>query len=205
MPVDAQLATRAKAKARILALVRRRAELIEALDATIPDADLPVLDLGASDPKATCQPAQGDEAVRALGLEVADMFARMTDLYNDDTLPASTRSLARVLDFFRRSPEAQATVARFTGRDGYRPSDIDIGVVRPAVAYPKFRDLASETLRLVSFALRPLRGRSAAQRRWLAQARPGSGLWLLLEAARGRPRGAANHESRGAGSAHAKP
>ncbi len=151
VPVDAQLATRAKAKARILALVRRRAELIEALDATIPDADLPVLDLGASDPKATCQPAQGDEAVRALGLEVADMFARMTDLYNDDTLPASTRSLARVLDFFRRSPEAQATVARFTGRDGYRPSDIDIGVVRPAVAYPKFRDLASETLRLVSF------------------------------------------------------
>jgi hypothetical protein len=151
VPVADQVSARKHAIARIGALVRRRADLIEALDFVFPDADVPVLDLQNPDSQATCLPAQGDKAVRRLGDELADMLGRMVDLYNDDTMPASTRSMARVLDFFRRAPEAQASVARFTGRDGYRPPEIDIGVARPMMGYPRFRDLAAETLRLVSF------------------------------------------------------
>lgn len=146
-----QQAARAHAVARIGALVRRRGDLITALDAVFPDVDVPVLDLGNADPASTCKPATAGGGVRALGPEVSDMLARMTDLYNDDTLPASSRSLARVLDYFRTSPEAQATVARFVGRKGYRPLDIDIGMARPAMGYPGFRSLATETLRLMSF------------------------------------------------------
>ncbi len=151
VPVGAQQAARGRALARIAALVKRRPDLIEALDAVFPDADVPVLDLDNADPKATCQPATGAAAVRRLGSELADMLGRMVDLYNDDTMPASTRSMARVLDFFKKNTEAQASVARFTGREGYRPPEIDIGVARPMMGYPRFRDLSAETLRLISF------------------------------------------------------
>src|SRR5688572_5794049 len=82
VPLDEQKAVRARSVARINALARRRAELIEALDFMFPDADVQTLDIKNRDPKATCSDSG---RTRALGLELADMLSRFTELYNDDT------------------------------------------------------------------------------------------------------------------------
>ena len=54
--VDKQNADRARAIGRVEALAKHRDELIAALDATIPDVTVPILDTGNSDPKKQCSP-----------------------------------------------------------------------------------------------------------------------------------------------------
>jgi hypothetical protein len=145
--VEDQSANRLYAVNRIEALARRRADLIEAFDATFPDADLDVKNVAASDPAASCDPAAGP---RTLGRELADMLGRMAPLYNDGTIPQSTESLARVMQAFQKSPEAQVALARFASRNGYRPPEVSPGMVRPLLAYPRLRDLSAESLRLMA-------------------------------------------------------
>src|ERR1035437_5762712 len=48
------------------------------------------------------------------------------------------------------SPDAQAALARVAARLGYRPVDTSLGAARPAGAYPRLRDLANATLRVIS-------------------------------------------------------
>jgi hypothetical protein len=145
--VDDQTKNRAYAVSRIEALGRRRADLIEAFDASFPDIDLDVKNVSASDPGDSCEPAA---KVRTLGRELGDMLGRMAPLYNDGTIPQSTESLARVMQAFQKSPEAQAALTRFASRNGYRPSDVAPGMIRPVLAYPRLRDLSAESLRLLA-------------------------------------------------------
>ena len=147
-PVTAEKQTedRARAVGRVEALAKHRAELIEAIDASIPDIAVPVLDTGNSDPAKQCSP----KGTSKLGHEVADMLGRFTALYNDGTIPASTRSLAVLMDAFQSSPDAQKALSRVGTRKGYKPADVALGVARPAVAYPRLRDLANATLGVIS-------------------------------------------------------
>ncbi|HEX7601380.1 MAG TPA: hypothetical protein VF316_07245 [Polyangiaceae bacterium] len=147
--VEKQQQDRARALARIGALVRRRGDLVTALDATIPDVKVPVKDLGNADPYKTCDAPQASGEDK-LGRQVADMMARFTELYKDGTLPQSTESLAELLAAIEGSPDAQAALARVAARLGYRPVDTSLGAARPAVAYPRLRDLANATLRVIS-------------------------------------------------------
>src|SRR5262249_36777829 len=80
----------------------------------------------------------------------ADMLGRMGNLYDDGTIPQSTESLARVVDAFRTSNDAQNAWARLSTRQGYRPIETALGTARPVVAYPNLRDLANASLRLLS-------------------------------------------------------
>jgi len=150
VPLDRQLAQRAYAVHRIEALARRRADLIAAFDATFPDATIPVKDIANADPGHSCDTPAGDAALRTIGHELADMLGRMGPLYNDGTLPRSTESLARIMDSFTASPDAQTALARFAAREGYRPQAVALGLVRPLLSYPRLRDLSAETLRLLS-------------------------------------------------------
>ena len=135
--------------ARVHALVRRRADLIEAFDATFPDVAVRTKDLRNRDPKKSCdEPATEAAAASTLGREFADMLGRMGPLYGDGTLPNSTQSLARLVDVFITSKDAQDTLFRFAQRKGYRPAEVALGVIQPTLAYPRLRDLAAETLRL---------------------------------------------------------
>jgi hypothetical protein len=144
--VDKQKKSRAAAVARIGALVRRRADLIRALDAAFPDIKVAVKDVKNGDDKKSCN----DKGQRRLHDELADMLGRFQDLYNDGTIPQSTESLATLMKAFKADPEAQSALARFDSRQGYRPIAVALGALRPILAYPDLRELSNATLRLLS-------------------------------------------------------
>jgi hypothetical protein len=151
VPLQKQVDDRTYAVNRIQALARRRGDLIEALDATFPDVLVPVKDVKNPDPTKSCNtPADVTAAQRKLGNELADMLGRFTSLYNDGTIPLSTESMGRIAATFKASPDAQAAVARFSSRLGYRPLALALGAARPMMAYPRLRDFAAETLRVTS-------------------------------------------------------
>jgi len=146
VPVDVQTTARARAVARVEALAKHRAELIVAIDATIPDVSVAVKDVGNTDAKQSCN-GKGESK---LGHELANMLGRFTNLYNDGTIPASTRSVAHLMGAFQTSADAQLALARLSNRKGYRPVATALGAMRPVVAYPRLRDLANATLRVLS-------------------------------------------------------
>jgi hypothetical protein len=147
--VEKQRADRDKAIGRIEALARRRADLIRALDATFPEEKIAIKDLDNPDPRKSCDaPKKGGEGLLTEAL--ADMLGKMGDLYNDQTIPHATRSLARVVEAFRDSEEAQQAWSRISARQGYRPIETALGAARPIVAYPRLRDFANASLRLLS-------------------------------------------------------
>ncbi len=147
--VDKQRADRARAVGKVEALARRRADLIRALDATFPEEKIAIKDLDNPDPLKSCD-APGASGEGLLTDALADMLGRVGDLYNDGTLPHATGSLARVVDEFKKSEEAQAAWSRLSGREGYRPIDTALGAARPVIAYPNLRDFANAGLRLLS-------------------------------------------------------
>lgn len=148
--VDQQAKNRAYALARIGALVRDRAALIEAFDFIFPNVNLPVKDIHNADPAHSCDPAQGDAALRTLGKELSDLLGRLTPLYDDGTIPSSTEALARMSTAFQTSPDAQTALAHLSKRNGYRPLEIAIGMARPMLAYSQFRDFSAQSLRIFS-------------------------------------------------------
>lgn len=148
--LEKQRADRERAIGRIEALGRRRADLIRALDATFPgDARVAIKDIDNSDPTKSCEAPKGRGEGKLVN-QIADMMGRMGDLYNDGTLPQSTQSLARVVDEFKKSDEAQAAWSRLSARNGYRPIETALGAARPMIAYPNLRDFANASLRLMA-------------------------------------------------------
>ncbi len=152
--LDDQRKSRSVAIGRVEALARRRADLIRALDATLPETKIAIKDLDNADDSKSCNaPQKSGEGL--LTDQIADMLGRMGDLYNDGTLPQSTESLARVMDAFKKSDDAQAAWARLSARQGYRPIETALGATRPLVAYPHLRDLSNASLRLLSADSKP--------------------------------------------------
>jgi hypothetical protein len=154
MPLAKQQADRAHAVARIETLAKHRADLIAALDFALPDVDIPVHDLGNPDPKKSCNPPAASGEAR-LHDALRDLLARFGPLYDDGTLPQSTESLARVMNAFKASTDAQAAYARLDARQGYRPVGLALGAARPVTAYPKMRDFANSLLTLLSADSKP--------------------------------------------------
>ena len=149
--VEDQQKSRDAAIGRIEALARRRNDLIQALDATFPESKIAVKDLDNPDETKSCDAPGGSASGEGvLTDQIADMLGRMGDLYNDGTLPQSTESLARVIDAFTKSDEAQSAWARLSARQGYRPIATALGATRPIIAYPHLRDLSNASLRLLS-------------------------------------------------------
>jgi len=147
--VEKQRADREKAIGRIEALARRRDDLIRALDATFPEEKIAIKDLDNPDPRKSCDaPKKGGEGLLTEAL--ADVLGNFGDLYNDGTIPHATQSLARVVEAFKESEEAQKAWSRISARQGYRPIETALGVARPIVAYPRLRDFANASLRLLS-------------------------------------------------------
>jgi hypothetical protein len=142
-------ASRSHGVARIQALAGKRTDLIVALDATFPETLLPIKDITNGNAALTCNPAPND-AKDPLPSQLADLLGRFTKLYDDGTIPASTESFARVMTAFNAQGDAQAAYARLSSRQGYRPLDVALGVVRPMLAYPALRDFTNATLNLLS-------------------------------------------------------
>jgi hypothetical protein len=149
-----QQTDRTYAVARMEALAQDRTNLIAALDATFPDIEVPVKDIGNPDPTQSCNPpaASGEGSLHT---ELSNLLGRFQDLYNDGTIPQSTESLARVMTAFKAAADAQASWSRFDARAGYRPITIALGAARPTIAYPNLRDFSNATLSLLSADSQP--------------------------------------------------
>lgn len=121
---------------KVAVMVRYRADLIAAFNATIPDDGQ----------------LQGD---------LNDLLQAMVPLYDDDTLPESTRTLAAIFDQIafandkadatksKRATEVREALARLGGRRGYRAADVAIGVARPLLAYPRITEVTDTTISLL--------------------------------------------------------
>ncbi len=154
--LEKQAQNREHRVARIHALARRRDDLIAAFDTAFANETIGTKDLANPDEKRSCDPQKGATSEADLRTELADMLGRLTDLYNDDTIPHLTRALSRVMNDVERSPEAQQALTRFDARRGYRPSDVAMGVAGPAMSYPRLVELANALLRLLSSDTDPL-------------------------------------------------
>jgi hypothetical protein len=146
MPADASPLARAardRGIARVEALGRHRSDLIAALDAVVPADGTVIARDGAGD---GCAPGRS----QPLPGEVANLLARMTDAYDDGTVPQATRSIARLMQAIQASPDAQAALERLGQRAGYRPEEVALGLARPVLAYPGLRDLTNATLGLLA-------------------------------------------------------
>jgi hypothetical protein len=154
VPLAQQQADRAYGVARMQTLAQDRTNLITALDATFPDIQIPVKDVGNPDPTKSCDPpaASGEGSLHT---ELSNLLGRFQDLYNDGTIPQSTESMARVMTAFKAATDAQAAWARFDARAGYRPITIALGAARPTIAYPSLRDFSNATLSLLSADSQP--------------------------------------------------
>src|SRR4029079_12726582 len=141
-------------------MARRRDDLIAAFDAAFANETITTKDLSNPDESKSCDPpapVAGATSTEAdLRTELSDMLGRLTDLYNDDTIPHLTRGLARIMDDVEHSPEAQAALTRFDARRGSRPTAVAMGAARPARSYPRLVELANALLRLLSSDTDPL-------------------------------------------------
>lgn len=131
---------------KVAVMVKHRGRLIDAFNATFPDKD-------------------------NLQTDMKDLLAALVPLYDDDTMPESTRTLAAILDAIgflqtkpgpdespadatvrkaklKRAEEVRAALARLGGRKGYRPISTAIGVARPMLAYPEMPAVVDTTLRM---------------------------------------------------------
>jgi len=152
--VNKQKSDRSAALARVEAFARRRQELIDAFDAIIPTSKIPIKDVNNPNEEMSCTTPKGN-AQGSLPDQLARMLGKMGPLYRDGTLADSTRSLSRVVEAFRASDDAQAAWSRVSGRQGYRPANMALGIVRPMASYPRLRDLANDSLRLLSADSKP--------------------------------------------------
>lgn len=154
--IEQQVKNRQHRVARIEAVARRRDDLIAAFDTAFANEVIATKDLENPDPARSCDPPAGPSGQADLRVELSDMLGRLTDLYNDDTIPHLTRALTHVMDDVNHSPDAQAALTRFDARRGYRPANIAMGVARPTLAYPRLVELANALLRLLSSDIDPL-------------------------------------------------
>lgn len=152
VPLAEQQKHRAYRVARIEALARRREDLIKAFDQALPDEALPIKDIANADVTKSCAAAGTGHLQKELG----NVLGRLTDMENDRTLPLVTEALGQLMNDVKASPDAQAALARFDARQGYRPSDIALGASRALLSYPQITDLVNSLLKLIATDSDPL-------------------------------------------------
>ena len=109
--------------------------------------------ISSADPKKSCEPGKTSEA--DLRTELADMLGRMSDLYNDGTVPHFTRALSRSCPRSKKSPRLRPPSPAST-RVWLSPKTDRVGHRASGTAYPHIVDLANALLRLVSADTDPL-------------------------------------------------
>jgi hypothetical protein len=146
VPLATQQADRAYRVARIEALGRDRVEITTAFDAGLPDVMIPLKNLASSDPTTSCAPAGSGP----LHDELAKVMGRLVSLEDDGTVPLFSEALAHVMNQVKQDPDAQAALARFDAREGYRPLDIAMGAARPVLQYPQLVPMVQTLLSLLA-------------------------------------------------------
>jgi len=142
MPNDARANTaRELSLAKMDAMVRRRSELIRAVNAAFPDSEIP-------------DPTAGEGKKIRLHDALLDFTQKLVPLYESNPyektgaplFPTSTRSIARLFGALGESEEARKALTRMWGRQGYRPFNVALGAIRPVLTYPGLREMTKATL-----------------------------------------------------------
>jgi hypothetical protein len=108
-------------------------------------------------PKVNVMIARREALIQALNLiipeellEPLDTFLRaILPLYDDGTFGVANGKIATVLHVLADDTALHAALAKFTGRDGYRPLEVALGVVREVVGYPDIDTVFSAALRSI--------------------------------------------------------
>ena len=151
--------------AKLERMAQRRHDLIHAINATFPDASIP--DITSKDPSAKIRL---HDALFTFGQTVSQLYeSNPVDPKGAPLMPSHTRSMARLFDAMAapgtcagastkctwdsdcgaagicQSPVRDA-LSHLWGRQGYRPFQVGLGFVRPALGYPDLRKLTTTTL-----------------------------------------------------------
>lgn len=127
--------------AKMAAMARHRSELIRAVNAIFPDSEI-ADPTGSADAKIKLHDALLDFTQKLVPLYESNPF----DKAGAPLFPTSTRSLARLLGGLGESDEARQALTRMWGRRGYRPFQVALGAIRPALAYPGLRPMTRAAL-----------------------------------------------------------
>jgi hypothetical protein len=141
-PNDANATTaRRRSVAKMDAMVRRRSELIRAVNAVFPDGEIvdPTVSTGA---KIRLHDALFDFTQKLVPLYEANPYEKA----GAPLLPSSTRAIARLFGALGESDEARKALTRMWGRQGYRPFNVALGAIRPVLTYPGLREMTKATL-----------------------------------------------------------
>ena len=135
---DASAQARQLSIAKLERMAQRRAELIDAINATFPDIDVP--DLTTEDPNDTIRL---HDALLAFSGDVSRLYEENpADPGGEPMMPMVTRALGRLFGALESSPEARDALGRIAGRLGYRPFQAGLGAIRVALGYPQLRPMA---------------------------------------------------------------
>lgn len=134
-------AARALSLAKMNAMVRRRSELIRAVNTVFPDGEIPD-PTGAGDTRIKLHDALLDFTQRLVPLYESNPLEKA----GEPLLPTSTRSIARLFGALGESDDALKALTRIWGRQGYRPFQVALGAIRPALTYPGLRPMTKSAL-----------------------------------------------------------
>jgi hypothetical protein len=106
-------------------------------------------------PKVNVLTGQRESIIQALNiilpealLDPMDAFLRaILPLYDDGTFGDANSKIGTVLQMLADDPDVHAALAKFAGRDGYRPLEAALGVIRKVVQYPAIDQVLSSSLR----------------------------------------------------------
>ena len=165
----AETTARRLSVAKLERLAQRRSDVIRALNATLPDVKIP-------DVTATAPGAQVGlhAALMAFAQSLTPLYeTNPVDMKGDPLVPSQTRAMGRLFGALGApgtcSSSARAcsydgdcgtgntcvvpvrdALSRMWGRRGYRPFQVGLGAVRPALAYPDLRALTTSALALLA-------------------------------------------------------
>lgn len=149
--------------AKLERMAQRRKDLIHALNAALPDVEIP-------DPQNPTQKVRLHDALMSLAQALTPLYeSNPFDKNADPLVPTQTRAMARIFDAFGAPgkcaqdgksctwnadcgagsvcvSEPRDTLSGIWARRGYRPFQVGLGAVRPGLGYPELRTLTKSTL-----------------------------------------------------------
>lgn len=156
--LEEQEAERERRVKRIETFAQKRADIVAAIDAIIPDKEMAIRTLLQDDDGAPVPPENSCNIATEKGrlhTELATLLGNFGKLYADNTIPQATQAIARTLATFRDDKEAREAWGRLAAREGYRPASVALGLIRPFAAYPNLRELLNALIGSISADSRP--------------------------------------------------
>ena len=144
-PVNGAAATTARqlSVAKMEGLAQRRAPLIRALNAGLPDIDIP-------DPTTTenvTDTVRLHDALLTFSQDITELYEHNPfEPKRPGVMPMVTDAFGRLFGAIEGHQGAREALMRVAGRQGYRPFNVGMGAIRTLLAYPEMRPFITAQL-----------------------------------------------------------